>query len=138
MFQNNHLKNEWHLIIEFNKNKEFCNDEIIESIQSKLENEKFKVIKNGPRLYLTGNELSMLFEAELNGLIKYNEKDNEWKKFKIEDYLSLDEMNKKIDHKKLSKILTKSEKIRICFLMIKENIQVSRRIFIPKLGKPLI
>lgn len=69
-----------HIIIEFNENS---NDDIVESIKNKLENEKFTVIKIGNRLYLIGNELSMLFEAELNGLIKYNQKENKWKRFKL-------------------------------------------------------
>ena len=138
--RNKQLKNYYyevnaHLIIEFNRTP--ANQDIVESIENKLKNEKFKLIRHGFRLYLVGDELSMLFEAELNGLIKFNPKLNKFKKFKLEDYLNSSQLNKD-NLFRLNKILTRNEKIRICQRMIFENIQVSKRIFIPLDAKKTI
>ena len=116
------------IIIEFDKN---ANPDIVDSIQSKLENEKFTIARRGQRMYLTGDELSMLFEAQLNGLVKFNQKERSWKRFRLEDYLDDLESQTAVD---LSEILTRSEKARVCQNMIEENIQVSKGVHIPTLG----
>lgn len=118
------------IIIEFNKN---ANPDIVDSIQNKLENEKFTIIRHGRRMYLAGDELSMLFEAQLNGLVKFDQKERRWKSFRLEDYLGANS-NRQPTVDDLSEILTRSEKIRVCQHMIEENIQISKAVHIPTIG----
>lgn len=130
-------ENNSHLIIEFNKGK--ADETIITSVQNKLESEKFVIIRRGNRIYLTADELALLFEAELNNLVKYNPKEQRFKRFKLEDYcelnaLSLENANESMLDV-LSKILTRNEKIKIAQQMIENNIQVSKAVFLTSVGK---
>lgn len=127
-------ENNSHLILEFDRK---ADEDIMDSIQGKLENEKFTIAKHGRRFYLTGDELSLLFEAELNGLIKYSVKEQRFKRFKLDDYVDLTELRNPDEAtiERLSKILTRTEKLRTCQQMIEDNIQVSKRVFIPTVGR---
>lgn len=132
--RSNFLEGNSQIIIEFDKH---ANPEIIKSIQDKLENEKFTVLRHGQRMYLVGDELSMLFEAQLNGLVKFNKRERCWKSFQLEDYLDLSadaHSDGLTSTDSLSKILSRSEKARIAQHMIEENIQVSKPVHIPSLG----